>query len=238
VPAGRSPGPREPRALAWYELAAVVACVVIGALEILPVALPLFVAATASRWLRGRAWFGEGRAEQTSRGKPITLSQAPARSPARATRDTAYLAALGVIAGAVALGLAIVVTTRGIATLSQRPFGWAEDAMARGDVVRIASVALHVAVTALALELALRGWIVERVLELSPGGPILPICVGAIAEALVTPGDGATRVGAALLGAGLGTLYVAGGRSVVAGSCARIVFQAGAVVLEGLRLVE
>ena len=66
--------------------------------------------------------------------------------------------------------------------------------------------------------------IVERLLELSPGPPLLPIAVGALAEAVVSPGDLAARFGAALFGAGLGALYVTGGRSVVAPICARLRF--------------
>jgi hypothetical protein len=90
---------------------------------------------------------------------------------------------------------------------------------------------------AVASELALRGWIVERVLELSPGPPILPVLVGAIAEALVTPGDVATGTGAGVFGAGLGWIYVAAGRSVIAPICARIAFSLAAVVLEALRVI-
>ena len=86
-------------------------------------------------------------------------------------------------------------------------------------------------------ELALRGWIVERVLELSPRAPVLPILVGAFAEAVVTPGGVAVRLGAGVFGIGLGWMYVAAGRSVVAPMLARIAFQVGAVVLEALRLI-
>ncbi|MBA3392500.1 MAG: hypothetical protein H0T89_07650, partial [Deltaproteobacteria bacterium] len=92
-------------------------------------------------------------------------------------------------------------------------------------------------VAALAAEVALRGWLVERMLELSPGPAILPVLVGAIAEAVIMPGNLAARLGAGLFGAGLGWMYVAGGRSIVAPVVARVVFTVGAVMLESLRLI-
>ncbi len=95
--------------------------------------------------------------------------------------------------------------------------------------------AVYVTATAVATELALRGWIVERVLELSPGPPVLPVLVGAIAEALVTPGDLAARLGGGLFGVGLGWIYAAGGRNLLAPICARVVFELGVVLLEALR---
>jgi hypothetical protein len=75
------------------------------------------------------------------------------------------------------------------------------------------------------------------VLELSPGPAVLPVLVGAIAEALVTPGDLAARIGGGVFGAGLGWLHVAAGRSVVAPICARLAFGLGAVALEALRVI-
>ena len=96
---------------------------------------------------------------------------------------------------------------------------------------------MYVAATAIAVELALRGWIVERVLELSPGPVVLPVLVGAFAEALITPGDLAARLGGGLFGAGLGWMYVASGRSVLAPVCARLVFELGVLLLEAMRLV-
>ena len=77
----------------------------------------------------------------------------------------------------------------------------------------------------------------ERVLELSPVPPILPVLIGALAEALVVRGDFAARIGAALFGIGLGWMYVAAGRSLIAPICARIAFSLGAVALEALRVI-
>jgi hypothetical protein len=97
--------------------------------------------------------------------------------------------------------------------------------------------------SALAGELALRGWLVERVLELAEGDAsrvdvrVLAVLAGAFAEAVVTPGEVAARLGAAGFGAALGWMYVAGGRSVVAPICARAAFVLGALLLEALRVV-
>jgi hypothetical protein len=206
--------PRELRSIVWIEVVAVIAIAIAPLPELMPAVLPLLVVATASRYLRRRSW-----AEVVVRG-------------------SAYHAAIGVLVGAVALGLAVIVATRGMSALSQRSFEWSEHAVVRGNLELVFLVGIYVAVAALAAELALRGWIVERVLELSPGSPVLPVFAGAFAEAMIMPGDLATRIGAALFGAGLGWMYVAGGRSVVAPICARIVFQVGAVVLEALRLVD
>jgi hypothetical protein len=179
----------------------------------LPPAALLFVAATASRWIRGRTW-GE------------------------VTRGSGYHAAIGALAGLFALGFAVVVASRGMAALSQRSVEWSEHAIVRGNATLVVVVAVYVAVTAVATELALRGWLVERVLELSPGSPVLPVLVGAIAEAMIVPGDLATRIGAALFGIGLGWMYVSAGRSAMPGILARLVFQCGAIALEALRLVD
>lgn len=178
---------------------------------IVPIALPLLVAATASRWVRGRAW-----AEVTANG-------------------TWARAGVGVLAGLVALAVAIVVLRGddGLSDLSGR----SNAITVRGNSTVAIAVIVHVAVTAIAAELALRGWIVERVLELSPGSPVLPVLIGSLAEAIVTPGELATRLAAAVFGAGLGWLYVAGGRSAVAPICARASFQCGAVAIEALRLL-
>jgi hypothetical protein len=121
--------------------------------------------------------------------------------------------------------------------LGQRAIEWSSYPVVRGNFTLFAMVALYVAATAVATELALRGWIVERVLELSPGPPVLPVLVGAFAEVLITPGDLAARLGGGLFGAGLGWMYAAGGRSVLVPICARLVFQLGVLFLEAMRLV-
>jgi hypothetical protein len=203
---------RELRGLVPAEILAVLALVVIPMPELVPVALPLVAIASVSRWLRRRSW-GE------------------------VARGGAYHAAIGATVGLVGLGTAVLVGTPMIEALGQRGIEWSEHPIVRGNLTVAAIVMLQAAVVALAMELALRGWIVERMLELSPGPAVLPIFVGAVAEALLTPGDLAARCGAGLFGIGLGWLYVAGGRSIVAPICARVIFQVGVVVLEALLLV-
>ena len=138
---------------------------------------------------------------------------------------------------ALALAFAVLAGTPAIEALGRRAIEWSTYPIVRGNFSLFAMVAVYVAATAVATELALRGWLVERVLELSPGPPVLPVLVGAFAEALVTPGDVAARLGGALFGIGLGWMYVAGGRSVLAPLAARLVFQLGVVFLEALRLI-
>lgn len=175
-------------------------------------ALPLLVLATMSRWGRRRDW-------------------------TQLLKSDGWTVPIGTAAGLVALAIAVVAGTPFVEQMSGRAVEWSAFPVVRGSASQLVLVALIAIAIAMAGELALRGWIVERVLELSPGPPILPVLVGAIAEALVTPGDLAARIGAGVFGAGLGGIYVAAGRSVLAPICARIAFSLGAVVLEALQLI-
>jgi len=208
---------RELRQLVPFAIAIVLAIAALPLPAAIPIVLPLVIAAAISRAMRGRTW------NEVSHGG-------------------ASRAAIGALAGGAALAFAAVIGTQSLVVLYSGQAG--DHVLAITDlagatqgvsVIVVGTIAL--AMIAFATELALRGWIVERVLELSPGAPTLPILVGAIAEALVTPGDPPTRIAAAIFGAGLGWIYVAGGRSVVAPAFARIVFQCGAFLLEALRLV-
>ncbi|MBA2543245.1 MAG: hypothetical protein H0V17_26625 [Deltaproteobacteria bacterium] len=207
---------RERRELVPYEIAIVVAIAVLPLPDVLPVALPLVIVATISRSMRGRTW------NEVSTGSASRML-------------------VGMLAGAIALGVALLAGSQSLTALfaqsGERIITMSEFATATEQPSLIVLSVVAVAITAFALELALRGWIVERVLELSPGAPVLPVLVGAVAEALVTPGDIPTRIAAGLFGAGLGWLYVAGGRSIVTPVCARMMFQCGAVTLQALRLV-
>jgi hypothetical protein len=195
-----------------FEVLAVLAIAIAPLPDQLPVALPLLVAGSASRWARGRSW-------------------------ADVVRGPKGRALAGALAGAAALAVAVLAGAPVLEALGQRGIEWSVHPIVRGNATVLAMVAVYVAATTVATELALRGWIVERVLELSPGPPVLPVLVGAIAEALVMSGDVAARLGGACFGAGLGWMYAAGGRSVLAPVCARLVFELGAVLLEALRLI-
>jgi membrane protease YdiL (CAAX protease family) len=205
------PAPRERRELAPFEAASVLATAFIP-FGTVPVALPLLAVATVFRYLRGRSW-------------------------AAVTTGSVDRAALGALAGVLAVTLSVMLGTPFVESLGTRAIQWSQFPIVRGSATNAAVAIILVAATSLAMELALRGWIVERVLELWPGGAGFPIFVGAVAEALVTPGELHARLGAALFGAGLGWIYCAAGRSIVAPALARIAFQAGAVVLEALQLV-
>jgi hypothetical protein len=204
--------PRELRNLVPFEIAAVLALAIAPLPEAMPVALPLLIVASLARWLRGRTW---------------SELLAPGRGSA----------AVSAAAGLAGLAIAVVAGTPFVELMSGRTVEWSAFPIVRGNPAQLVLVALIVIAMAVASELALRGWIVERVLELSPGPPVLPVLVGAIAEALVTPGDLAVRIGAGVFGVGLGWLHVAAGRSVVAPICARIAFGLGAATLEALRVI-
>lgn len=127
-----------------------------------------------------------------------------------------YGTGLGMLAGAIA----VLVTWFASG-------GWAD---ADDPVVLIAM--------AVATELALRGWLVERVRTAAVAAalvgetarPVLAVLVGAVAEASLAPGSLVARLGAGAFGAGLGWLYVASGlRAPVA---ARLVFVMGALALQ------
>jgi len=206
------PEPRELRNLVPFEVLAVVAIAVLPLPEQVPVALPLLVAGSLSRWVRGRSW--------------ADLARGPAAG-----------ATAGALAGAFALAAALLAGAPVIESLVQRAVEWSAHPLVRGNASMLVMFAVYVVATAVSTELALRGWIVERVLELSPGPPVLPVLVGAIAEALVTPGDLAARLGGGLFGVGLGWIYAAGGRNLLAPICARVVFELGVVLLEALRVI-
>jgi hypothetical protein len=221
------PSPRESRSLVPFEALAVLVIAVVPLPDPVPAALPLLVAGTLSRWIRGRSW-----ADVVSGG----FSTTGERLAPDAWRGLSRFG-IGALAGALALGFAVLAGTPAIENLGRRAIEWSSYPIVRGNFSIFAMVAAYVAATAIATELALRGWLVERVLELSPGPPVMPILVGAVAEALVTPGDLAARLGAALFGIGLGWMYIAGGRSVLAPIAARLVFQLGVLFLEALRLI-
>jgi hypothetical protein len=194
------------------EIALVLAIALIPWPQMMPVALPLVMCASISRWLRGRSFV-----EVLHGGSDKAL--------------------VGALAGAVGLGLALLLGTPLVEAVSLRAVEWSMFPIVRGSASQTAVVIVIVSIAAIASELALRGWIVERMLELSPGPAVLPILVGGIAEAVVTPGGISVRLGALLFGIGLGWMYVAAGRSVIAPMLARIAFQGGAVLLEALRLI-
>jgi hypothetical protein len=198
-----------------FEVAAVVAVVAVWSVlaPSWPAAIALFVAASASRYARGGSW------QQLVRGTDNQL-------------------AIGALAGIAALAVAVVAATPLVEAIAERSVEWSAFPVVRGSAMRALQVAVFVAALAVANELVMRGWIVERVAELSErSSRAMPVLVGAIAEAALTTGDVATRLGAAVFGIGLSWLYFAAGRSVTAPIAARVAFQLGALALETLRMV-
>jgi hypothetical protein len=208
---------RELRKLVPYEVAIVIAIAVLPIPAAIPIALPLVLAAAISRAMRGRPW------SEVSHGGAAKLG-------------------IGVLAGAIALGVALIAGNQSLNVLyagqaGEHVMAIADLASSSGQLMPAVVGVIAIGLIAFATELALRGWIVERVLELSPGSPVLPILVGAITEAMITQGDPPVRIAAIVFGVGLGWLYVAGKRSVVAPAWARVVFQCGAFLLEALRVI-
>jgi hypothetical protein len=199
---------RELRALVPAELAAVAAIACVP--MPVPRVLPLLVVASASRWARSRAW-GEV-------ARPV-------------------FAGIAAAAGVIALAVAFVLGAPAVEAITGRAVEWSQFPIVRGSASSLLTIGMLVAATIIAAELALRGWLVERALELRVP-PAAAILVGAIAEAAVSDGDLVARLGAATLGLALGWMYVACGRSVIAPICARGAFTLGALLLEALRLVS
>ena len=104
-----------------------------------PAVVPLVVVASLSLWLRGRSW-----AEVSKARRCLPRS---ARQPV------------------LALVLAILFGTPAIETITDYAVQWSMQPVVRGNVATFAIVAVVVAASAAASEL-LRGWIVERALEL------------------------------------------------------------------------
>lgn len=200
---------RELRSLVPAEVAVVLAAAIVP-LPV-PAVVPLLIAASLSLWLRGRSWSG-------------------------VIKGPAVYAAIGALAGVIALVLALFVSTPVLEAISDAAVQWSMYPVVRGSTGTAIMMAIVVAISAVAAELVLRGWLVERVLELR-GHPVLAILAGALAEALISDGDLAIRIGAGMFGIGCGWIYVAGGRSVVAPICARLVFSLGALGLEALRVI-
>jgi hypothetical protein len=190
-----------------------VAFVLAAALLPLPVpaVLPLLVVASMSLWLRGTSF-------------------------AAMTKGPALYALVGAAAGLVGLVLAIAIGTPLVERLTGGAVQWSMYPIVRGSAGPFVSIAVLVGASAVAAELVLRGWIVERVLGLG-GHATLAVLVGAFAEALITPGSLDTRIGAAVFGIAMGAMYVGGPRSVTAPLCARVVFSVGALALEALRVI-
>jgi len=208
---------RELSTLVPYEVGIVLAIALLPLPVAIPIALPLVIAASISRAVRRRPW------SEVSHGGLSRLG-------------------LGSLAGAIALGVALLAGNQSLNVLYSGQAGEhimavTDLAISSGQPLSIAISVISIGLVAFATELALRGWIVERVLELSPGSPVLPVLVGALAEALITHGDPPVRIASIIFGVGLGWLYIAGNRSVVASASARIVFQCGAFLLEALRVV-
>jgi len=215
--------PRVLHRLAPFEALAVLAIAVAPLGATFPFAVLLFAVATASRWVRGRSW-AELVVATASRADDAASRSDDAASPLRPL----HALGLGVAAGT----LAITVAAPLIGAFRVTTVDWWVLPALHGDTSQFALAVCVLLASAVALELALRGWIIERMLELSPGPPTRPVATAAVAEALVTPGPIVSRMGVALFGAGLGLLYVGCRRSVLTPIAARWAFVIGAALVD------
>ncbi len=212
---GRIPSGMERRGLVPFEVAAVIVAAVVAGSDVLgalPVMLPLLVVASLARWACGRSF-------------------------AAVVRGPASYVAIGAAAGAVALGLSLTIGTPIAEALADRAVVWGTYPLVRGNASAFVTFATIVLAIAVASELVLRGWLVERVLELG-GSAAMAVFAGALAEALVTSGPLEARFGGFIVGLGLGAMYVAAGRNAAVTIAARAAFALGALLLELLQLVS
>jgi hypothetical protein len=205
----------ERRGLVPFEVAAVIAAAVIAATDLLdpiPVIVPLLVVASGARW-------------------------ACRKSFAAVTHGPASYIAIGAGAGLAALVLGLAIGTPIAEALSGRAVVWGAYPLVRANPSVFFTFATVVAAVAIASELVLRGWLVERVLELG-GSAAMAVFAGALAEALLIPGPLEARFGGFAVGIGLGAMYIAAGRNVAVTIAVRLAFALGALVLEMLLLVS
>jgi membrane protease YdiL (CAAX protease family) len=157
------------------------------------------------------------------------------RSWTERMRGPGVYAAIGAAAGAGALVFALFFTPL-IEGYSGQAVQWSMYPIVRGSAAGFLTVALIVAVGCLASELVFRAFLVELGHEFTKNYAVA-IVVAALAEALLAEGAPAVRLGAGVFSVGLGWMYVASGRSILAPLCARLVFSLGALVLEALRVI-
>lgn len=200
------------RGLVPAEIAIVLVIAMLPLPDPIPLAIPLVVAASIAKWVRGASWSDVGSAN-------------------------GFHAMVGLCAGIAGLLLGLLGGTPLVEALTSRAVEWSSNAVVRGNFAMLGGVVIFAAMVSICMEAALRGWIVERVLELAPSQKVLAVLVGAFAEAIVTPGDVTVRLGAAVWGIGLGWIYVAAGRNVIAPIVARMTFAVVLVILEGMRVV-
>ncbi len=200
------------RGLVPAEIAIVLVLAIVPLWDQVPLAIPLVVAASIAKWVRGASWGDVSSAN-------------------------GFHLLVGFGAGIATLVLALIGGTPIVEALTSRGVEWSTYAIVRGNFAMVGGVVIFVAMVSLCMEAALRGWIVDRVLELAPSQKVIAVLVGAFAEAIVTPGDATVRIGAAIFGIGLGWMYVAAKRNMVVTIVARMTFTISLVILEGMRVI-
>jgi hypothetical protein len=148
-------------------------------------------------------------------------------------------ALVGLALGAAALAVSIVLAGPLVEGISGRGIEWNQEPAVRGSAMAMIAVVVLTVAGAVAAELAFRGWVAPRVAALWPaGGAIGAVVVAAVAEALVVPGTVPARVGVLVVALGLGALWAGSGRRLGAPLACRLVFEVGATLLAGLRVLD
>ncbi|MFT3694282.1 MAG: hypothetical protein QM831_14140 [Kofleriaceae bacterium] len=205
------------RGLVPIEIAVIVIASIVSAsdpplLGAIPVMVPLLVAASMLRWYVGRS-FGE-----VVRG-PISY------------------VAIGAGVGLVALFAAILIGAPIAEVMSGRSVTWSEYPIVRGNWNAFLAFAVVVVAIAMATELVLRGWVLERALELGASKG-MAVFIAAVAEAMLLDGPLEARLGAFVVGMGLGGMYMGSQRNLAVTTAARVTFGLGALLLEVVQWVH
>lgn len=193
------------------ELAAVIAAAIASVWWPVPALIGLVVAGTASRLARGRRWSEPGA-------------------------HVRGLVPAGAALGLAALGLALVVATPVVEGATARAVEWSKDAIVRGSVAALVTVAMLVIAQAVAAELVFRRWILDRVHDAGARGGVA-VVIAAIAEGATAGGHLGARLGAVALGAGLGLVYLGAGRRLAPAIACRVTFEVGVLVALSARIV-
>jgi hypothetical protein len=130
------------RGLVPFEIAMVLALAVVPLPEPIPIAIPLIVVASLARWIRGASWSDVGAA-------------------------SGFGALVGLGAGIAGLVLALIAGAPLVEAMTSRVVEWSTNAVVRGNFAMLGGVVIFAAMASACMEVALRGWIVERVLDLS-----------------------------------------------------------------------
>ena len=142
---------------------------------------------------------------------------------------------VGMLVGAVAAATVVLAAAPLLAGASGLPVAFTVAPMVRGNSSVFIAVAILGAVTTLAGELALRGWLLPRLRRLGLT-PWVAIAAVVLVEAALTPGPWPQRAGVATIGLGASVLSVAAGGRIGAPIAAAVTLQVLLLAVEWQKL--